>query len=641
MRGRRIVVLTALAALTLVLALAAQRDQQRDQVQTEETRRTRVASSDCGFLRDPESHLGSAGRRLAAASRITDQISTQIHRGQSDFVAYEEVPYRNFIDQFLFDKMRADRVPHAGLTDDATFQRRVMLDLTGRTPSPNEVRSFLMDSAADKRDRLVNQLMDSPEYVDRWTMFFGDLFKNTDLTASVNRYYQGRNSFHRWLRQAIADRWPYNAMVSAMLTATGNNWENGPANWTPGGITPMGPQQDTYDTLAAQASAQFLGITATDCVLCHDGAGHLTLLNLWGSRATRMQTWQMSAYFSRVNNAAQPALPTGERAFLVTERTTGNYTLNTNFGNRPNRTATGGVNNVNPRYMFSNATATGNFRQALADALTSDPQFARATVNYLWAELMGLGIVDPPDQFDPARLDPSNPPPAPWTLQPSNPELLEALANDFRNSGYDLRHTIRQIVSSSAYQLSSRFPGTWKATYTPYFARHIVRRLKAEELHDAIVRATGTTASYTLRGFDQPISWAMQMPDVREPAGGAARGTLTILDTFLRGNRDNVARSGDVTILQTMTMMNDAFVINRVRSTAATSMVRTLLTAGRTNPQMVDELYLSALSRYPTPQEKDAALTRYAGTVTVDQRSAASEDLLWVLLNRVDFWFNY
>src|SRR5262249_54446220 len=160
MLGRRFVILAALSALSLGLILQAQ------------GRRTRVATSDCSFLRNPDVYLGSAGRRLTAASRVTDEISSQIYRGQTDYAAaYEEVPYRNFIDQFLFDKMRVDRIPHAGLTDDATFQRRVMLDLTGRTPSADEVRNFLMDASADKRDRLVDQLMNSPEYVDRWTLF--------------------------------------------------------------------------------------------------------------------------------------------------------------------------------------------------------------------------------------------------------------------------------------------------------------------------------------------------------------------------------------------------------------------------------------------------------------------------------------
>ena len=114
--------------------------------------------------------------------------------------------------------------------------------------------------------------------------------------------------------------------------------------------------------------------------------------------------------------------------------------------------------------------------------ITENPQFARATVNLVWSELMGVGIVDPPLDFDLARLDPANPPPAGWTIQPSHPELLEALAQDFRDHGYDLRRLIRTIAVSSTYQLSSRFEGEWKAAYAPYFARHFVRRLPAEAI---------------------------------------------------------------------------------------------------------------------------------------------------------------
>jgi hypothetical protein len=652
--NRRVLILIGLAGLGVGLAsVAAERQdgasyrlessqearealqQQRDEaVETRALRRTAeraITAGDCGYLRDPESFLGAAGRRQRDISRVTDEVALMV-KGDDLRQAVEEVPYRNFIDVHIFEKMRRDRVPHPGLANDETFLRRVTLDLTGRTPSPNEVRSFVADTASDKRERAIEALIGSPEWVDKWTMFYGDLFKNVYTSSTSNRSREARNAFYRWLRAALNDGWPYNEIATAMLTAGGLSSDDGPANWIVNGITPMGPIQDQYDTLAAQTAKQFLGIEELDCLLCHDGAGHLNQLNLWGSRATRMQAWQMSAFFSRTTFVRQPALSTGGQPYLVSDNTTGRYDLNTTAGNRTPRQRTEGVTSVTPRYLFSGAAGAGNYRASLAQILTADRQFARAAVNYIWTELMGMGIVDPPDQFDLMRQDPNNPPPSPWTVQPSHPELLEQLTTEFINSGYNLRYLMQLIANSSAYQLSSRFPGQWKPDYARYFARHFARRLKSEEVHDAILRATGTTVSLAVPTFTTPITWAMQLPD---PLEGVGSGPF--LNIFLRGNRDTFERSDEVTVQQALALMNDNFVISRVRQTAATSMVNGLISGGRTDTQIVEELYLRALGRFPTPDERAAAINSYRGK----SRVAGAEDVLWVLLNKVDFLFNY
>ena len=144
-------------------------------------------------------------------------------------------------------------------------------------------------------------------------------------------------------------------------------------------------------------------------------------------------------------------------------------------------------------YPFSGAkpAAGENYRVALARIVTSDIQFARATVNYIWKEFFGRGIVDPVNQFDPARLDPDNPPADPWTLQPSNARLLNALAQEFVDDGFNLKTLMRKIANSEAYQLSSRYNGDWKPEYEKLFARKLVRRLWAEEIHDAVAQSSG------------------------------------------------------------------------------------------------------------------------------------------------------
>jgi hypothetical protein len=186
----------------------------------------------------------------------------------------------------------------------------------------------------------------------------------------------------------------------------------------------MGPAQDTYDGQAVHLSQTFLGLSATDCLLCHDGARHLDSLNLWGKTQTRMNMWGLSAFFARTRMQRTTVPEATYAKYIVSEATTGDYTLNTTVGNRTARQPQGGLNRVQPRYPFNGEVPPPNKdrRLALADIVTNDPQFSRAIVNYIWAEFMVEPFVSPTNGFDLARLDPQNPPPAPWTLQPTNPD---------------------------------------------------------------------------------------------------------------------------------------------------------------------------------------------------------------------------
>src|SRR5882724_10777390 len=213
-----------------------------------------------------------------------------------------------------------------------------------------------------------------------------------------------------------------------------------------------------------------------------------------------------------------------------------------------------------------------SLRGALARSVTADIQFSRAAVNYFWAYFFGVGLVDPPDQFDPMRLDPDHPPSDPWTLQPSNPRLLNSLAQEFVDNKFDIRWLMRTIVNSNAYQLSSRYNGTYNSAWDTLYARKFVRRLWAEEVHDAIVQTSNILPSYTL-AVGGPVSWAMQLPEplatpsTRDPV-------TTFLDSFLRGNRDDQVRNDDGSISQALNLMNDNFVMSRTKSTgAATSLL--------------------------------------------------------------------
>ena len=322
-------------------------------------------------------------------------------------------------------------------------------------------------------------------------------------------------------------------MAREIIAAAGDTFAQGEANWPVGNTVAMGPAQDTYDGGAVNTAAMFLGVNVADCLLCHDGARHLDQVNLWGSKQTRQNMWGLSAYFAQVRMQRQvvQTMPTQIAKYIVTDAATGEYTLNTTTGNRVARQPINGVNMIAPKYPFGSSAAIApgqSRRQVLAQQITGDLQFSRAIVNYIWEKFMVEAFVSPSNAFDLARLDPNNPPPAPWTLQPTNPQLLDALARWFQTNGYDVRALMALITKSTAYQLSATYPGTWDVSYVPYYARKYVRRLEAEEIHDSVAKATGIVGNYTLQGSDLPaVQWAMQFPDTREPRNnGPGAGAL-------------------------------------------------------------------------------------------------------------------
>jgi hypothetical protein len=632
-----------LCLLLLAAGLGVGREGEND-TSDDGLRTTSVA--DCTFERDPGAYLDRVRRHVEQLAADTEKVSAGRVKysparapRQGSFIS--DIPHRNYIDDFIFGKMQQAGIPHAPLADDAEFFRRVNLDLTGRIPSAEAVRAFLASDASTKRNDVIRDLTGGADCTDKLTMYYGDLLKAavTDTTSAVqNIYVEGRNAFFMAIKRGVEGQWPYDAFVKNFIAGEGSSWEKGELNWLLKGTQSMGPVQDHYDMMLSRAATQFLGISSFDCLLCHDGRGHLDSLNAWGASTRRMQAWEMAAFFSRTRFPRSPnQVEGGQQLYYwsVADAPTGEYQLNTNSGNRTARTPVGGTNLIRPRYIFSNTQASGStYREMFANNLVADRQFARATANYMWKYMMGMGIVEPADQFDLERLDP-NKLPSGWNLQPSHPELLEALTDDFIAGGYNVRRLLMKIAESSAYQLSSRFTEKWQPEYTSYFARKFARRLWAEEVHDAIVMATGVPTSYGV-GQLPTVQWAMQLPEASpEPRSNGAVNTF--LNLFLRGNRDQNARSGEATILQALNMMNNTFITTRLRNATAGSTVNRLL-ANRdySDSRVVAELFLSALSRFPTDEE----LT--VGTAALKaNRVQGAENLMWVLLNKIDFLYNY
>ena len=563
----------------------------------------------------------------ADAAELTDRIAGSL---PPDATA-SEVAHRNFVDEHVFAKMERDGVPHAPLAGDLEFLRRVTLDLTGRIPSRSDVRDFLADSDPAKRDKLIERLLDSEAYVDKWTYYLMDVFR------ANGKMGRGRDLFHYWMKQNLrADR-PFNEAARDIISSSAKSNHvvaasnviarehiQGAPQPKDGDDLSMVHQLDTHDELVIHYSRAFLGINFS-CISCHDGQGHLEKVNVFLSGKTREEFFQYSSFLGRSRylmywENGKPQ--SGE--FLIDDGNPGYDTK----GHSMVRTPRFGGSNEPAFILTGERPRPGEEpRDALARMLPAHPQFARAIVNRFWARLMGFGIVEPADEFDLARLDPDNLPDG-WQPQASHPELLEALAKDFRENGHSLKRLMRTMTRSSAYQLSARFPGEWKESYTKYFARKFVRRLSAEELHDAMALATDRPGEFTVG--DDKAGMAMSLAG---PSGD--RDTRTFLKTFGQSDRNTPPRAKAGSLLHPLALMQSPVVNERVLATDD-SRIKNLLDTYSDDQKVVDEMFVGTLSRPPSDDEERVALAALA-----ENRTAGAQNLQWALINSVEFFFNY
>jgi hypothetical protein len=603
-----------------------------------------MGGANCTFKSEPDEYVA---REARVRETIQERIASMKWGGQRASVrtaAPGSIPVKGFIDEAIFGKLAASGVPSARLTTDEEFVRRIYLDLTGRIPTIEQYRAFVFDTNENKRNELIDRLLYSREFTDKWTMWWGDLLQNAQTNAFRNQQIGARNNFHGWIAQSVSQNKSIKDIVFETITAKGQTEAGGsqsPTTWFSRWQTPGGPIEDTYDTLFSRSASAFMGMSHYDCLICHDGRGHLEQLSLWGRRATRMEAYQMSAYFSRVRfsnrNAMDPEFP---NATFVTDATTGNYSMNTTFGNRPRRVQIGLLRAANPAWRMGEAEANGSdWRAQFATRLVNDRMFARNFANRLWKEVFNMALVEPVDQLDPARLDPKNPPTGDWTLQATHPELLERLADELIDNNYNMREFMRRLYESNAYQLSSDYSDGWKAEYVPLFARHIPRRLEGEEIHDAIQTSTNVIGRYMINGWAEPVNWAMQMPEPVEPSNNAG-GSRDFMNLFLRGNRNTQTRTQDGSILQQLNLMNNSFLTSKAKVSAST-VLRSIAMMTDTGA-MTDELFLRFLGRMPSTSEKAKTVAHLARAGNVQTaKNLAVEDMAWVLMNKQEFIFSY
>ncbi|MES1257397.1 MAG: DUF1553 domain-containing protein [Acidobacteriota bacterium] len=579
--------------------------------------------------------------KTSQAGRLTEQVASVL---PAPAAPAAPIPHRNFIDDEIFGAMKRDGIPSAPLATDQEFLRRVKLDLAGRIPSPAEVRSFLADSSPDKRGKLIGSLVGSPEFVDKWSYFFMDILR---ANGKMGRGYV---LFHYMLKESLAADRPYDDLARSLIAASGKSnfvvaaanpivrehVEGKPGEALDGDDRSKVNQMDTHDEISILYAKIFLGMNIS-CISCHNGQGHLEKVNVYLSTRKRSDFFQEAAFLAQTRY--MPHVEHSEAImghFMVDDQGNG-YDTKSDSMLRTKRT--GGPST--PKFLLTDeAPAPGaEPREELGRMLTANRQFARAAVNMFWAKLMGAGLVDPWDEFDLARLDPKHLPPG-WDAQPTNPELLEKLATYFQENGYSLHKLFRLICTSSAYQLSARFPGEWKESYTKYHARKFARMLTAEELHDAIVSATERPGKFVLAskkedgssdgGAAVTVPMAMQV-SLPQPAGDLK----SFMAAFGESNRSAPPHAPSPSPLQPIMMMRSPVVNDRVLA-LKDSRVERLLDTYQDNGKVVDELFMATISREPVPAERELAVSAMQ-----KDRVEGAQNLQWSLLNIVEFLYNF
>ena len=483
------------------------------------------------------------------------------------------------------------------LCSDSTFLRHAYLDLLGILPAPEEVRRFLDNRRSDKRALLIDELLDRPEFPEYWALKWSDVLRNEEKQLDK----KGTQLFFTWIRNSIAANKPLNEFARELIASRGSSYADPAANYYRALREPQ---------IRAEATAQvFLGVRM-QCAKCH---------NHPFDRWTQSDYHRLTAFFPRVQYRI---LENNRKDKLDSHEFDGEQIVWMDRDSEHVHPLT--KEKLKPRFLGADAPdfgPDGDRLQALADwvADANNPFFARTQVNRVWSYLLGRGIVEPNDDF---RL--SNP--------PVNPELLAALAADFVNHRFDLKHLIRTIMNSRTYQLSVHPNDTNREDETN-FSRGIVRSLQAEQLLEAVSGATGVAPSFD--GYPAGTR-AGQLPGVGAALGKKVAGDA---DRFLRlfGKPERLLscdceRSEDSTLVQALQMITGQLVNKAVSE--PDNRLGQLMAAGKSDSEALEEMYLATLCRQPSSHEQSILGVRVRQAY---DRRRALEDVLWGLLNSKEF----
>jgi len=489
----------------------------------------------------------------------------------------------NYVDRLAVEKWKKLGLLPSPPSDDATFLRRVTVDVCGRLPTSDETSKFLADNSPNKRTTLIDRLLDSPDYPAFFAMRWGVILRNSKLAGADQATY----AFHNWLKDLIARNRPYDELVRGVVAAAGE-WQDAPAiNWY------WQMRDDQLHQVTADTAQVFLGIRL-QCARCHHHP-----YERWGQE----DYFGLAGFFTRLGRKSFGQPPP---YFASSKVTTGEKNPLTGQVPEPKY----------PEGEYPKFTPEQDPRHALVDWMRQpdNPYFARVMVNRLWGHFMGRGLVDEVDD-----IRDTNP--------PSNPELLDALAKDFVEHKFDVKHIIRTLLNSRVYQLSSE-PTEFNKHDRQNFARFYARRLIAEVLHDAVDQTCGTQTKFSNMAGN---ARAVDLP--HEGFGSY------FLDTFDRPRRVTgceCERSASATLAQVLLLGNSDEIENKLAN--GNGKIAALLKAKKPIKQIVEELYLGGYSRMPQPRELQATLQYIDGR---EKKQQALEDVLWTIINSKEFMFNH
>tara|TARA_R110002049_G_scaffold50370_1_gene142927 strand:- start:9162 stop:11462 length:2301 start_codon:yes stop_codon:yes gene_type:complete len=524
----------------------------------------------------------------------TSVFSAAIPLSQEQFELPAE---KNFVDKFVFSNLKTLGIPPSPICDDSVFLRRVTLDIAGRIPTTEETESFLHDTRPDRRDRMIQSLLDGPGYADYFANKWTALLKNrrdsgTDILSNF--------AFHAWIRDSLLANRPYDQIVRELLASTGTVLDNPPVAWYK---RVTDPKQQIEDV-----AQLFLGVRM-QCAQCHHHPFE---------RWSQGDYYSLTAFFSQVGR--KPTTVRGED-LIFHERGIA-FAENVKTGQKLSPMALGD--------SVGEIAADVDPRLVLADWMSSkdNPFFAKALVNRYWKHFFARGLVEPEDD-----LRDTNP--------PTNPELLAALEKHFVDSGFDLKDLVRVITQSNAYQLSS-IPNDANLADRQNYSRFYPRRMQAEVLLDSIDDVAGSRTSFA----DLPLGTrAVALPD------NSYNASSDFLRVFGRPESSSVCeceRVQSANLGQSLHFLNAKEIQDKL--VAPKGRLQTLLDSCESSEERVTQIYLAALSRSPTADELGTA-TAYLQQSRVDEdgksidpQSAEKEslqDLLWAIINTKEFLFNH
>lgn len=498
-------------------------------------------------------------------------------------------PESNYIDKHVFAKLKLMTILPSDVCTDAEFIRRAYLDVCGLLPTADEATKFLADSSPDKRSKLIDSLLERPEYADFWALKWSDVLRSNRKTLQV----KGVHAFQLWLRDHVSRNTPIDTVIRELLTANGNTFTNPAANYYRIAKDP---------TNLAETTAQLFFGVRMQCAKCH---------NHPFEAITQDDYYSTAAWFARVKTkrdatapGKKPEDPAAEVVFAVRD---GEVT----------QPRSGQV--MAPKFLKGAAPTLPpgkDRREVYADWVTApdNPYFAKSLVNRVWYHLMGKGIVDPVDDFRD-----SNP--------SSNDELLDTLAKDFTTKKFDLKHLIRTVMNSRTYQLSAE-PNDTNKDDGKYFSHAVTKLLSAEQLLDALCDVTQVPEKFA----GLPLGTrAIQLPDgeVNHP----------FLKTFGQPARElacECERESDSNLAQALQLINGPTINDKLRN--PNNRLGKLLGEKKSEKEILDALYLAALSRPATDSERAPALAHVAKGA--DKRKSW-EDVLWAIMNTREFLFRH